>query len=279
MPELPEVETVRRGLEPALVGRTVVAIHPAAFPGVMGPAGIDAARARLLGRRVDAVRRRGKYLLFDLDDGAGIVVHLRMTGVLTVAPPDSPHERFHHLTLALDDGHELRYADQRKFGRVLPASADDLAALDRDLGPEPLSPAFTAAALGAALVRRSAPIKAALLDQTVVAGIGNIYADEALFRSRIHPLSPARAIDEAGLRRLHRALREVLMTSLEHRGTTFSSYRDAAGDSGDNQSRLQVYGRGHRADPCLRCGRPLAVLTIAGRSSHHCPHCQPPPAP
>ena len=274
MPELPEVETVRRGLEPALVGRRLVSVVPAAFPGVMGPAGIDAARARILDRAVVSVRRRGKYLLIDLDDDAGIIVHLRMTGVLTIAAADDPPERFHHLTIGLDDGREMRYADQRKFGRVEPASAADLSALDATLGPEPLSARFTATGLQEALRRRSAAIKGVLLDQTVVAGIGNIYADEALFRSRIHPLTPANALPIAALRQLRREIRAVLEESLERRGTTFSSYRDTSGESGENQGHLRVYGRGHRGDPCPRCGNPLAVLTITGRSSHHCPRCQ-----
>jgi formamidopyrimidine-DNA glycosylase len=274
MPELPEVETVRRGLEPQLVGRAIVSVTPATFPGVMGVDGIDVAAARIVGRRIEALRRRGKYLLADFDDGAGLVVHLRMTGVLTCCDAGVPCERFHHLTLGLDDGRELRYADQRKFGRVLPASADDLARIDDSLGPEPLGESFTAAYLASQLGRRSAPVKAVLLDQSVIAGIGNIYADEALFRAGIHPAISARDVPSSRIRRLHRAIRDVLVEAIVHRGTTFSSYRDAAGASGDNQSRLEVYGRGRQGLPCYRCGQPLTTLVVAQRTSHICLTCQ-----
>jgi len=241
----------------------------------MGPEGVDAAGSRLVGRRIVGVRRRGKYLLFDLDDGAHLLVHLRMTGRLVVAGRDDPPLRFEHLALLLDDGRDLRFCDQRKFGRVLHLLPADARALDRRIGPEPLAPAFTAARLAAALRRRRGKLKAALLDQGLVAGLGNIYVDEALFRARLHPERRPDSLHPDEVARLHRAIRAVLREGIANRGTTFASFRDGYGAAGDNQANLRVYGRGRRGEPCPRCGRPLSVAVVAGRSSHFCGHCQP----
>lgn len=275
MPELPEVETVRLSLRSALVGREIVGVRVGAFAGVIGDELPEVVAARLLGRRVVDMRRRAKYLIVDLDDGSVVLVHLRMTGSLTLVAATVEPVRFEHLAIELDGGMELRFADQRKFGRVLHLPADALTALDARLGPEPLSEAFTARALAGALRRRSGPIKSVLLNQEVVAGLGNIYVDEALFRSRIHPLRRANGLTEGEIRRLHGAVRSVLREGLENRGTSFSSFRDGYGTSGSNQGNLRVYGRGDKGLPCLRCGQPLVRLTIGGRGSHFCPHCQP----
>ncbi len=202
------------------------------------------------------------------------MVHLRMTGQLAVVPHGEPPLRFEHLALALDDGQDVRFADQRKFGRVLHLLPEDVRRLERRLGPEPLSAGFTAERLGAALGRRPGKLKSVLLDQALLAGLGNIYVDEALWRARLHPLRAANGLTPDEVRRLHRAIRAVLREALEHRGTTFSSFQDATGEAGSNQGNLRVYGRG-RDGTCARCGGPLERIVVGGRGTHLCPRCQP----
>ncbi|HEU5430295.1 MAG TPA: DNA-formamidopyrimidine glycosylase [Thermomicrobiales bacterium] len=273
MPELPEVETSRRTLEPLVAGRRIVGLRVGDFPGVLGGDDPAAVEARLAGSTIERVRRRGKYLLLELDDGTTIEAHLRMTGQLVVVPAGTSPLRFEHLAIALDDGQEIRFADQRKFGRVrhLPEGAADR--LEARLGPEPLSAGFTAAALAAAVARRPGKIKSVLLDQRLVAGLGNIYVDEALFLARIHPERAANSLTEAETRRLHRVIRAVLRAGIARRGTSFSSYRDARGASGENQRFLNVYGRA-RGGRCPRCGGEIARIVVGGRGTHFCPVCQ-----
>jgi formamidopyrimidine-DNA glycosylase len=277
MPELPEVETVRRSLAGAIIGRRIAGVRIGDFQGVIGDTDPRAFSAALVGAQIEAITRRGKYLSLQLDNGGSLVIHLRMTGNLVLVDPGTPPLRFEHLAIVLDDGRELRFADQRKFGRVLFLPGGDRAYLRQRLGIEPLAPSFTAARLGAILARRTAPVKSVLLDQSSIAGIGNIYADEALFLARVHPLRPASSLDAHEVRRLHRAIRRVLNAGITHRGTSFSHFVDGQGESGENQNFLRVYGRGRKAGPCPRCGRPLSLLVIGGRSSHLCEHCQPPP--
>jgi formamidopyrimidine-DNA glycosylase len=277
MPELPEVETVRRTLLPSLVGRRITGVEIRAFPGVIGQLDPETFAGLVNGRQLTDIRRRGKYLLIDLDDESGLIVHLRMTGNLTVLPADAEPVRFEHIALLLDEGLSLRFSDQRKFGRIEYRPADNKNPLQSKLGPEPLERGFTADYLAGKLKGRTASIKALVLDQRIVAGIGNIYADEALFRSRIHPLTPGGELSTAQIASLVRSIKAVLRSGIEHRGTTFSSYRDANGEAGGNQRQLRVYGRGRRGEPCLRCGRPLVTLVAGGRTSHVCPHCQPLP--
>jgi len=272
MPELPEVETVRRTLEDLLIGRVVTALRAGEFVGVLGGPLPEEVAARLVGRRFTRLRRRAKYLLLDLDDGTALVVHLRMTGRLGVVPAETPPLRFEHLAIALDDGNELRFADQRKFGRVLHVTGEELRRLDRRFGPEPLGSGFTARRLGAALARRPGKLKSVLLNQEFLAGLGNIYVDEALFRARLHPERPANGLSLPETRRLHRAVRTVLREGVERRGTTFSSFQDATGREGDNQHNLRVYGRA--GQPCVRCRYPLAKLVVGGRTTAYCPRCQ-----
>ncbi len=273
MPELPEVETVRRSLLDLVVDRAIVGLRPSAFAGVMGGEDVESVAVRLVGRRITDVRRRAKYLLLDLDDGTSLMVHLRMTGRLVVAPRDELPLRFEHLAIELDDGSDLRFADQRKFGRVLHLLPADVQALDRRLGPEPLAPRFTAERLATALARRPGKLKGVLLDQRLVAGLGNIYVDEALFRARLHPERQANSLSALEVRRLHRAIREVLREGLDHRGTTFSSFQNATGEAGGNHRNLRVYGRGGTAE-CVRCGSPLNRIVVAGRGTTFCPTCQ-----
>jgi formamidopyrimidine-DNA glycosylase len=277
MPELPEVETVRQSLLCHIVGRRIIAVTTSDFPGVLGGADPQAVDAALSGLTIMDIRRRGKYLIFDLDDGSTLIIHLRMTGQLTHTPHAAPPGRFEHLAIELDSAVDLRFGDQRKFGRVIHASREDALRLSARLGPEPLSKTFTATRLQERLAHRGAPIKSVLLGQRVIAGLGNIYADEALFRARLHPLRSSASLSSEEIRRLHRAIRVVLREGLEHRGTSISTFRDGAGQEGRNQLNLRVYGRGRRGEPCPRCGQPLSCLVIGGRSSHFCSHCQPPP--
>ncbi len=276
MPELPEVETVRRSLVPALTGRTIESITIGNFPGVIGSMSIDELRGLVVGRSVTDLRRRGKYLMIDFDDGSGLIVHLRMTGALTVLDQADGPVRFEYISFELNDRRSLRFSDQRKFGRIEYRPADNLHPLETKLGPEPLEAKFTAEYLARTIKGRSAPIKALILDQRLIAGVGNIYADEALFRSRIHPLTPGGELTPAQISSLVRSIRLVLRAGIENRGTSFSSYRDGNGEAGSNQTRLRIYGRGRSGLPCLRCGGPLMTLTAGGRTSHVCPRCQPP---
>jgi len=274
MPELPEVETVRRSLFGRVTGRRIVSARVGTFVGVLGPAG-EAVLLALIGRVFTGLRRRGKYLIADLDDGTALLVHLRMTGSLQIAASAEPPIRFEHLALGLDDGNDLRFADQRKFGRVLHVDLDLLRALDRRLGPEPLSATFTADRLRQSLRGRRGKVKSLLLDQHLIAGLGNIYVDEALFRSRIHPERPGADLSYEEIGHLHRAIRASLRQGIAHNGTTFSSFQDGYGNRGDNSRNLRVYGKGRRGDACPRCGLPVSLAVVGGRSSHFCATCQP----
>lgn len=291
MPELPEVETVRRSLEPVIAGRLITHVHGGSFLEVMGPGGLDRS-GTLLGRRINGLDRRGKYLIVDLDDGSALVVHLRMTGQLVAVGQHDPPLRFQHLAIGLSalepccnlddagmsrraDTIELRFADQRRFGRVLHVAASERPHLFDTMGPEPLEVAFTPATLAVAFANRRAPIKNVLLDQRRVAGLGNIYVDEALFRSGINPLRPAGSLGPVETAALHAAIVAVLTESLDRRGTSFSSFLDGYGRKGENGENLRVYGRGRSGQPCVVCGTPLQLLKLAGRSSSFCPVCQP----
>jgi formamidopyrimidine-DNA glycosylase len=274
MPELPEVETVRRSLLDKIVGRHIFSLRLADFPGVLGSDRVEDVLARVENRRVAGIRRRAKYLILDLDDGTAIVVHLRMTGTLSAVPRDEPPLRFERLAIELEGGLDLRFADQRKFGRVLHVQDDELARLDQRLGREPLESEFSAAWLQERLQRRPGKIKAVLLDQGLIGGLGNIYVDESLFRAGIHPERRANTLAPDEIRRLHRAIREVLRAAVAGQGTTFASFADAEGNPGRYGRRLRVYGRGGKG-PCPKCGTPLERTLIGGRGTSVCPVCQP----
>jgi formamidopyrimidine-DNA glycosylase len=267
MPELPEVETVRRRLAPVLEGRTLqrVAISD---PRLTRPYDPDAVAAELQDERVAEVGRRGKYLLVRFASGRVLLVHLRMTGGFLLEP--GTHER---AVLELDDGARVAYRDVRRFGTWLVLEAEEVDAyLTERLGEEPLDALFTVALLGERLAGRRAPIKAALLDQRTLAGMGNIYVDEALWRARIHPLRPAESLDRNGLRRLHRAIRAALEAGIARQGSTLRDYRQPDGSSGSMQDEFRVYGR--EGEPCDRCGTPIAKTRAGGRGTWFCPECQ-----
>lgn len=279
MPELPEVETVRRIALPLVRERTIESIRLSeTFPCVLeAQEGIEPIPT-LIGRAIVDVHRRGKFLLFELDGDLWMVIHLRMTGRLLVMDRDAPPIRFEHVALELDNGVDLRFGDQRKFGRVSVVSRDAVEALSDRLGMEPLASRFTASWLYARLQRRPGKIKAVLLDQHLIAGLGNIYVDEALFRSRIHPMMPARDLTPDDCRRLVRAIRHVLRQSIANQGTTFATFENPYGEAGTNARALQVYGKGRRQEPCPRCGEPLSFGVVGGRGTTWCGSCQPGPA-
>ena len=275
MPELPEVETVRRSLIDKIVGHHIQSLRVGDFPGVLGADRIEDILPRIAGREVRGVRRRAKYLIIDLDDDTAIVVHLRMTGRLSAVPHEEQPRRFERLAIAFDNGLDLRFSDQRKFGRVIHLHGDDLDRLEQRLGREPLDRGFSAAWLEERLQRRPGKIKAVLLDQGLIGGLGNIYVDESLFRAGIHPERRANTLTADEVRRLHRAIRGVLRAAVDGRGTTFSSFEDAEGNRGRFGGRLLVYGRGGKAS-CPRCGTPLERTVVGGRGTSFCRHCQPP---
>ena len=276
MPELPEVETIRRQLAPRLEGRRIVrvAIHDPRWCEPVAPAEVVAA---VQGRRIEALRRRGKYFDFALSDDVHLLWHLRMTGTLLYdAPPGTPYER---VRWTLDDGHELRFCDPRRFGTgELALGLDGLEAFfDGKLGIEPLGDELTGPRLKALARGRRAPVKAFLLDQRHIAGVGNIYADEALFRARIHPLREADRLNRPQTAALRDAVVESLQAGIAYGGATIDDYRDPDGGRGGFQDEFLVHRRA--SEPCPRCGTPIVKLVAAGRGTYVCPRCQPRPRP
>lgn len=270
MPELPEVESVRRQLAPELTGRRVVDVWHDVQPRFLD-------LGLLLDRRVQSVGRRGKFLLCPLDEGLELVMHLGMTGVIGLAQPvgdgaDRPPDPYVRARLALDDGRELVFRDVRRFGRiaVVPAGRYEAIPTLAKLGPEPLSDEFGVREFARALRATHSPVKPWLLSQRPVAGVGNIYADEALWRARVHPAARRVGPDRAA--RLHLAIREVLAEAIEREGTTFRDYRMVNGESGRNAPFLVAYGQEGR--PCPRCGTPLVKVWLGGRGTTYCPTCQ-----
>ena len=299
MPELPEVETIRRTLTPWVAGRVIEDIRVLEGRLLQNVEAAElAAVAR--GRRIGEPVRRGKYLILPLEPGGeALLLHLRMTGRILFGPPAEKHVSL--VVDFADDGPPLRLVDTRKFamlyliswnaggkedahavevGAVAESAATAESAVTllsvpegfAKLGPEPLSDDWTAAGFGESLQGRRQPIKSLLLNQEVVAGIGNIYADEALFRARIHPLTPAGELTRDQVERLFAGVREVLTESIAAGGTTFRDYQDARGRRGEFVERLKVYGR--EGEPCPECGASIEVLRIGGRSAHFCPRCQ-----
>ncbi|HET8750984.1 MAG TPA: bifunctional DNA-formamidopyrimidine glycosylase/DNA-(apurinic or apyrimidinic site) lyase [Gaiellaceae bacterium] len=274
MPELPEVESVRRQLEPALVGRRFETVR-IDDPRLVRPYEPTEVAAELEGERVAAVDRRGKYLVVRFESGRVLLIHLRMTGSLLHAPggslQDDPHRR---AVVTLDDGSDVAYRDVRRFGTWLLLEPEEAGPyLDQRVGDEPLEALFTAARLGERLAGRRTSLKAALLDQRTLAGMGNIYADEALWRARLNPVRPAAGLDRAELRRLHRGIRAALEHGLARHGSTLRDYRLPDGSGGSMQDEFRVYGR--RDEPCDRCGTAISRTRVAGRTTWFCPTCQP----
>ncbi len=274
MPELPEVETTRRDLVPQLVGRRIVGLE-LRWPRTLDrPPSRAAAEVLLVDQRIIGLRRRGKYLLIDLQSGAILVIHLRMSGRLGVVAAESQEPVHLRAALLLDDGMALRFVDMRKFGRLyVLAGASELDDLLVNVGPEPLEDELTLAAFRERLAQRRTRLKALLLDQRFLAGLGNIYVDEALFRAGLHPLRSAAELTARETARLYEACRMALTVAINNGGTTFRSYRDGWGRRGRHRELLLVYDR--QDQPCYVCGGEIEKLRVAGRGTHLCPVCQP----
>ncbi len=270
MPELPEVETIRQYLSQVMQGQEVRSVkHIDGRMVKSGMASGEEIARRLPGRVVKSIKRRGKFLFIEWHSHEILLVHLGMSGRLVWVEEEAPLAAHTHLILGFA-GYDLRLSDPRRFGRL--GLLEPGAPIAVNLGVEPLGPHMTSRFLADYLARRTAPIKAMLLDQRMVAGLGNIYVDESLFRAGILPDRPAGTLDFEEVKRLIRAIRYVLRESLRHRGTTFSDYVDALGHPGENQEYLMVYGRD--GESCRRCGTPLSCRVVAGRTSTFCRHCQ-----
>ncbi len=270
MPELPEVETVVRGLRAPLIGRCFTDVWIAWDDMIVAPA-VEEFRLRIVGQEIQDIRRRGKYLVFTLAGGDYLLIHLKMSGWLRVEPAGKKGHKHDRIVFGLDDGQELRFNNMRKFGRVyLVEDADQV--LGR-LGPEPLDDDFTPQLLTTLLARRSGALKPLLLNQGFVAGLGNIYADEALFVAGLHPQRRANTLTNEEIERLHQAIRRVLRRGIEEQGTTFDGlYRKTDGEPGQHQDNLMVFRR--NGGPCPRCGETIQRIVVGGRGTHFCPRCQ-----
>ena len=270
MPELPEVEVVRTGLEPLLVGREIrkVLCHR---QGLRYPL---PEMATLVGRRILSLKRRAKYLLFELDDGRLLVWHLGMTGQFHLLPAEAPAVAHEHVRLDLDNGTSLRYGDLRRFGyaALLPADALNTHIWFNRLGPEPLGEAFDAGYLQSACRGRKGPIKTLLMNASIVVGVGNIYASEALFRAGIHPARAAGNISQKRLAKLVTAIKEVLAEAIAAGGSSIRDFVRADGKPGYFAHAFRVYGR--EGEPCTVCGEPIRRLKQSGRSTFYCLNCQ-----
>ncbi|MEO8197012.1 MAG: bifunctional DNA-formamidopyrimidine glycosylase/DNA-(apurinic or apyrimidinic site) lyase [Thermoanaerobaculia bacterium] len=272
MPELPEIEVLKRSLEPRLAGRRVleVRIHSPALREPLDRRSLSG----LAGRRIERLGRRSKYLLLELEQGATLVVHLGMSGRLTLAPEAAEREAHEHLSFRLDGGERLRLRDPRRFGLafVAPTAGLESERHFRHLGAEPLAPALTGPQLAGLAAGRHGPVKSFLMDGRLLVGVGNIYATEALHRAGIHPTRSVARIGAERWQRLAEAVVEILERAIDEGGTTLNDFADGAGREGEYQDSLAVYGRA--GEPCPACGATLRRIVQGGRSSFYCPRCQ-----
>ncbi len=273
MPELPEVETIRAHLAPHLVGRRLERVE-ILDPRLTRPHDPREVAAELDGERVTAVERRGKYLVVRFETDRALLIHLRMTGSLHHAPAGALDEDpYRRAVVTLDNGSDVGYRDVRRFGTWLllePGEVEPYLAVK--VGPEPLERRFTTRFLAGRMKNRKAPVKAALLDQRTVAGLGNIYVDEALWFARLHPHRPAGELDDDEIRAVHRGVRRALERGIARQGATLRDYRTPDGGSGSMQHEFNVYGR--EGEPCPRCGTPIEKTRAGGRGTWYCPACQ-----
>jgi formamidopyrimidine-DNA glycosylase len=269
MPELPEVETTVRALRGPLIGRIITEVRNDWPRHIVTPT-LSELQQRIYGRRIEAIHRRGKYLVFSLSEGETLIIHLKMTGHLAVVNKSEPANKHAHTIFNLANDQELRFRDERKFGRVYLVS--DPQEVLGSLGPEPLSPSFTIDVLRERLLGRRRAIKPLLLEQNIVAGIGNIYADEALFYAGIHPERPANTLLPAEIAALHAAIQKVLKLGIEREGASISRYVKPDGSRGEMQNEVAVFRR--TGQPCYRCQNVVQRIVLGGRSTHYCPTCQ-----
>jgi formamidopyrimidine-DNA glycosylase len=266
VPELPEVETIKNELLPHVIGRTITGLEIFWDKMVRQPAAPEF-RERVLGRKITDLSRRGKYLFFHLDSGEMLVMHMKMTGSLLINPPDGNYAR---AIFQLDGGVAMHFRDPRKFGKMWLA-ADESAVMSK-LGPEPLDDDFAVNTLAGILHNRKAPVKPVLLDQSIIAGIGNMYADESLYEAKIHPARPANSLTDEEIKRLYRAIRRVLRAAIKNGGASVRNYIRPDGNIGTAHDEFRVaHGTGKN---CPRCGTPIQRIVVRGRGTYFCPECQ-----
>ena len=272
MPEMPEVETVRRTLLPLIKGKTIKEVT-VWYPKIITGDAKEFAR-QLTGKKIENIDRYAKYLLIRLSDNLTIVSHLRMEGKYRLVKINTKKDKHDHVQIVFKDNSALRYNDVRKFGRmqlIKTGTEREKTGIGK-LGVEPNSTAFTVSYLQNGLARKKKNIKNTLLDQSIVAGLGNIYVDEVLWETKIHPLSQANAIPAEKIAQLHDNINSLIELAIAERGTTVHTYLDANGKTGGFQKMLQVYG--HKGEPCVRCGTPLEKIKVNGRGTTFCPKCQ-----
>ncbi len=274
MPELPEVETIRRSLENKLKGLVINHVDVFLEKIIKEPTDINEFKNLIKGKKIEALSRRGKYLILKISDSYVLVMHLRMTGRLLYVAEYEDITKHTHVIFYLNNGYHLRFIDIRQFGTIYLLEEKNLDTIKglASLGPEPLSDDFTVEVLKEKLKRKSKKIKQVLLDQDVVAGLGNIYADEVLFEAQILPNRAANSLNDEELNRLHTSIIKVIKEAICNRGTSFRDYVDGEGEKGEHQNHLKVYQRD--STPCSRCQCQIKKEKIAGRSSHYCPGCQ-----
>ncbi|MBA7616431.1 Formamidopyrimidine-DNA glycosylase [subsurface metagenome] len=269
MPELPEVETIKNELLPHILGREVTAVT-LLWEGIVRQSSVEEFCSRVIGQRITGLTRHGKYLLFSLSSGEILVMHMKMTGSLLL---DSSDDRFTRAVIHLGDGTKFYFRDPRKFGAMW-LTGDENTVVDR-LGPEPLEDGFTPEVLAQRLHNRVAPIKAVLIDQSFLAGIGNMYADEALFAAGIHPLRQGGSLTQDEIERLHSAIKQVLWAAIGNKGASVRNYFRPSGEPGTAHYEFSVaHGRGKK---CPNCGTPIRRITVRNRGTYFCPNCQPEP--
>ena len=267
MPELPEVETIRKELSSHVIGRTIKGLS-LPWEGIVRQPSLEEFYARLIGQKITRLGRRGKYLIFSLSSGQALIIHLKMTGSLWLKEP----EKFVRAIIHLNDGTNIYFRDPRKFGIMW--LTDDEKSVGVKLGPEVLGEGFTPKVLANKLKNRSAPIKALLCDQGLVAGIGNMYADEALFTAKIHPMRAGGSLSQAEIKRLYKSIQKVLHAGINKKGASTDTYFRPSGEPGSAHSQFRVAHR--RGESCPICGTPLERIPVRNRGSYFCPKCQKP---
>jgi len=271
MPELPEVETIKNELAPLVRGRRITGIS-LGWEGIVKKSSPEDFCARLVGQGVTWISRRGKYLIFSLSSGQALVIHLKMTGSLLFNHASDEPDKYIRAVLHLDNNYQIRFRDPRKFGVMW--LVEDAESLVGKLGPEPLTESFSATVLAGRLAKRKAPIKPLLLDQNFIAGIGNMYADEALYDAGIHPLRPATSLSQQEIARLHKAIQEVLWAAIGNKGASVENYFRPGGELGTAHFKFRVaHGLGGKL--CPRCGAPIERIVVRNRGTYFCPKCQP----
>ena len=270
MPELPEVETIKNELAPHILGHKFTGIT-LLWDGIVKTPSIDEFRSRLIGRKITGLSRHGKYLVLNLNDDDSLVIHLKMSGSLLLSKDSSEPPKYTRAVFHLNDGTSIFFCDPRKFGRVW--LVKDWKTVTKNLGPEPLEAEFTPQVLAQRLKNRKAPVKALLHDQSVIAGIGNMYADEALFAAGIHPLRPGGSLTSEEIERLHHAIQQTLRAAIGNKGASIVNYYRPGGETGTAHFEFKVaHGRSKN---CPNCGTPIQRIPVRNRGTYFCPRCQP----